>query len=1578
MAKQNFAHLHIHNEFSFLDGLGKAEHFAEEAARRGFEFLGLTNHGNVDGAIKFQKECGHSQIQSLIGCELYVVDDIAKKEKGEFRYHMTVLVKNQTGWQNLLQMLTVANLDGFYWRPRVSPKLVLEFSRGLVFMTGCSSSFVKAPFGDKLFGDLFDAVGDDLYLEFMPHTNFLDQALMNRLLLDLAKKFDVGCVATNDCHYPTVESQKAQEVLLAIQSKARWKDPNRWRLSVEELYLKSEQEMLDTFRQQNVLTAHQAKKAIWGTLDVADRCSHFKIKKLKVNLPKVPGYEDVDENKLFSDIIEAGYKKRILKRKQKQAAPLKAYRDRIKEETGLITELGFVRYFLIVWELIQWCKKKGILTGPGRGSVGGSLVAYLMEITGVDPFAYGLVFSRFISPARIDLPDIDMDFEDVRRPEIRTHLEEAYGKNNIAGVSTFMSLKGRGALRDVARVFEVAFSDVDKAAKSIVVRSGGDSRADFSIADSFQAFEDGKEFSHKHPEVTNIAMELEGQVRGVGQHAAGMCISEDNLQLGKRCNLSLRKGTIVANWDKHDAEYAGMMKLDVLGLSALTILSKTRKDVKRNHKVDIEFDEIPLDEAGVFAEIAKGNTVGAFQIGSMGLSRFCREIKVSCFEELVQATSLWRPGTLRAGMTTEFVLRKNGEKEWDYVHPALEELTKETYGIILYQEQVMRFMYDFAGLPWKTCDTIRKVISKSQGDELFHQFKELFVEGCKKKETLDPETAGKLWDQLTSFGSYGFNKCLSGDTTILVPSGCGMKRITLAQAFKDKPQHIYSFDPKLKKSIKVPVKKISSSGRKVVYLVVCRTNRIRKIKATLDHRFMTTEGWAKLRDLSVGDKVLVKAPSTLLYGKDNPAFGKMDNVRNYRSPIAGKKLPDYWKKSMSRAAKARTVHGHKGHKHSDETKAKIRAKTLKQMADGRMPQSMTSIQLKVKDHMIKNGLWDGFSLEHNFKDRYSIDIANPELRIAIECQGDYWHANPRFYSKRNQTQGRNVGRDKNKKRMLEKNGWEVVELWEHDIKNSIDACLDRIRESINDCLSNPWEFAAIENIERIGIEETFDVHVDHPCHNFIANMFVVHNSHATEYSMITYWDMWCKVHYPTEFMAATLTYGSADKKEEYIEECKNLNLEIVMPKVGISHPTEWQTRKGENKLYVPLYEVKGVGKKTAETVAQLAKKRKGGFFELEEDKSVRKPNKTVMENLAKLHAFEPDRKLTIEEAEELEDLFAFDVSPDPMRRIRGIQSLLESRKLLSKVEDIDFSKPSKEIKLYLGKIPEIKFGFREKLMKGKGKMQMEGTAESLGGVYGMFKTETDVCMSVFANDVYKNSKSKVEHCDGKWLLIKGNHPRRATCVVCEDFADESELQNCDIGQFDLNLISAVPTWSADKIKQCSLCEYREQCSEPVPPQTGSFNIMAIGESPGDQEDRSGIPFVGPAGKLLWKEAGRHSISRQDLHVTNTIKCRPPGSPSAKVVKICSKRWLTNEIKKVKPVVVLALGTKTLLYFKGLDSGIMALNGKTEWSVAHNCWICWCIHPAAVLYNRESQEGLFKEGIANFARCLNNIGWGELR
>jgi len=724
-----------------------------------------------------------------------------------------------------------------------------------------------------------------------------------------------------------------------------------------------------------------------------------------------------------------------------------------------------------------------------------------------------------------DLPDIDVDYEDIKREDVKKHLRDCYGEYNVAGISTFLTLKGRGALRDVARVFDLPLREVDLVSKEIETKLDGDKLCGHTIEEACKKSEIVASFKKKYPETVQLAIDLEGQTKAVGQHAAGIVISADDLRKGERCNLCVRSGEIVVNWDKEDAEQMGLMKLDVLGLTSLTIINSTKKFIKENYDVDIELDKLTLDDKEIYEEISKGNNVGLFQLNSHGLTGLCKEMGVKEFNDTVLATAIFRPGVLGSGMADEYIKRRKNKKEIKYIHPKLKKYTKDTLGIVLYQEQVMWVMYELAGLPWSVCDKVRKVMGKSQGDAKFQKFKQQFIDGCKKNKTLSEKEADKVWDTLASFSKYGFNL-----------------------------------------------------------------------------------------------------------------------------------------------------------------------------------------------------------------------------------------------------------------------------------------------------------------------------------------------SHATAYSMITYYCAYLKYYYPKEFLCACLTYGGEDKKAEYVNEARRLGLEVSLPKINKSLADVWYPNKDSNIIYAPLTEIKGVGKTQAEKIIEQNTNKKVGFFTIM-DQSVVPANST--DELLNKVGFYKKTSLTQKE-------------------------LMKARQYLN--------------------------------------------FNPLTGMNRFSRLPKDL-----------------------------------------DYSDD-DIIKCNLEGFKGNLIEIKKY--VKKI-ECDKCELRKEAKKPVSSSFGRYNIMVLGESPWIDEDREGLGFVGKTGKeILWPEFKKHGLHRDMFHISNVIKCKIK-NPSKKQIPPCSHH-IIEEIENLKPILILAFGNTNVRFFKEQDGGIMKLNGETEWSDKFQCWICWSIHPSAVIYHDAENRPLFEKGIKNFADKINMIGGNWLR
>jgi len=743
MQNKDFAHLHVHTEYSLLDGACKIKELVTRAKELDFEYLAITDHRNIDGSIKFQNECEKQGVKSVIGVEFNIVKDATIRAK-EKNHHITVLINNQEGWHNVLKMLTYANLSGFYYRPRIDYPTFLNHCSGLTVLTGCANGVLGSPEGRQFLEQLQEKIPDDIFGEIMPH-NTDSQKAMNELVIEtkINGKYLPLC-ATLDCHYIYKEDKESHEVLLAMQTQKKWSDPNRMKFTDYDLHLKSANEMIKAFEKQNQLDSDIYLEAMQQTVYIAEYCSEFKIQKQNINLPLPPSVKSQTICKTSDEYLQHLCVQGSIE-KIGEFMPAE-YEERFEHEFKVIKDKGFIEYFLIVWDLIQWCKQNGVMTGPGRGSCGSSLLAYFLGITNINPLKFDLPFSRFINEERLDMPDIDIDFSN--RDKVRIYLEGTYGKYNIAGISTFQKMKNKSSIRSVASTFEIPLKEVDLFSKQI----GKD-----DTIETVLNTEIGKEFDRKYSHIVDHAIILEGINKSSGQHAAGIIISNEDLRDGTKCNLAMRDGSLTVNWEMADCEYMGLMKLDVLGLSTLEALDEAKRLIKENHNKDIDFTKINLEDKAVLKDISNGYTIGVFQAGTKPMTKLIKEMGIEKFSHLSDAVALVRPGPYDSGQTTEYIKRKHGEK-WKPIHPLYEEILKNTYGLIVYQEDVMNVIYKVAGLPYPVADKIRKVIGKKRDPAEFKPFKDQFMVGCLENHTLSREQAETFWEGLQKHASYSFNK----------------------------------------------------------------------------------------------------------------------------------------------------------------------------------------------------------------------------------------------------------------------------------------------------------------------------------------------------------------------------------------------------------------------------------------------------------------------------------------------------------------------------------------------------------------------------------------------------------------------------------------------------------------------------------------------------------------------------------------------------------------------------------------------------------------------------------------------------
>lgn len=773
LTSSDYVHLHNHTQFSLLDGLTKIPELISFAKDQGMEAVAMTDHGTLSGTIEFYKEATDKGIKPIIGIETYVaarthLDKDPQKDKN--RYHLILLAMNNKGYENLMQLSTTANLHGFYYFPRIDHQLLEKHSEGVIALSACMGGEV----GQALQNEGYDKAveiatwykkvfGDRYYLEIQDHghkdnpLHSPEQGAINEQVLKLGKELDIPVVVTCDAHYLKHENQEAHEILLCVGTGAFLSDEKRMSLKNYPLHVEEPAEIIKRWGQEH-------PEVITNTKAIADRCN-VEIELGKILIPKFPVPEGETEKSHLDTLVYQGLAWRYGDVTEDQAAKLsieeakthipKAPLERAAYELGVVDQMGFNGYFLIVSDFINWGKNKGIIFGPGRGSAAGSIIAYAIKITDLDPLKYDLLFERFLNPDRISMPDVDVDIQDTRRDEVIQYCADKYGQDRVANIVTFGRMFARNAVRDVSRVLQVPYAEADRLAKLIPQPVQG---RHIPLADSVKKDPELKheyETNETSKQVIDQALILEGTVRSHGVHACGVVIAPDDLVKFMPLEMA-QKGVVTVQFPMGQVEELGLLKMDFLGLSNLTIINNTLRIVRKVYGKDIDLSKIPLDDEETFKLLQRGDTTGVFQFESAGMKRYLRDLKPTEFSDVIAMGALYRPGPLSAGLTDSFIKRKNGLEAVSYDHPKMEAALKDTYGVLVYQEQFMQISRDACGFTGGEADTLRKAIGKKKRDVMLKMEKR-FIEGA-VENGIDRALIEKFWKNLLGFADYCFNK----------------------------------------------------------------------------------------------------------------------------------------------------------------------------------------------------------------------------------------------------------------------------------------------------------------------------------------------------------------------------------------------------------------------------------------------------------------------------------------------------------------------------------------------------------------------------------------------------------------------------------------------------------------------------------------------------------------------------------------------------------------------------------------------------------------------------------------------------
>ena len=741
-----FAHLHVHTEYSLLDGASRVKELIRCTKELGMDSVAITDHGVMYGAVRFYKEAKAQGIHPVIGCEVYLAPGMRQERAevdGTRYYHLILLAENETGYRNLVELISLANIEGYYYKPRIDKELLRQYHEGIIALSACVAGEIPQAIlrgnnerAEALIAEYVEIFGqDNFFLEIQDH-GLPEEKTVNRALRELAKKYDIGLVATNDVHYVHADDSEFHDILLCVQTGRTINDPDRMRFSGPDYYLKSEEEMAALFA--------DYPEALENTAKIAARCQvDFTFGELQLPFYPLPEHFESDDA-----YLRALCEERLSSRYTDVTDEI---RTRLDYELGVIHGMGYASYFLIVWDFINYARGHGVEVGPGRGSAAGSIVAYLLGITNIDPLRYALLFERFLNPERVSMPDIDIDFDDINRGRVISYVKERYGEDHVAQIATFGTMGAKGAIRDVGRVLEMSFSEVSAITKLVPAELNITLERALKESSDFRRLYDEDESVRR---VIDLARRIEGLPRNISIHAAGVVIAKE--PLASQVPVWVSEGTLVTEFDKDDVEALGLLKMDFLGLRTLTIIADTVRHVRASHGIDLDVDAIPLVDEKTSQMLCNGDTGAVFQMESAGMTNLVKDLQPKGFVDLIPTVALYRPGPLGSGMVTDFIDGLHGKKEVVYMHPLLEPILKETFGVVLYQEQVMQIVQVLAGFSLGQADLLRRAMGKKKHDLLMAQ-KEIFLQGC-AKNGIEASLANHIFDLLTHFADYGFNK----------------------------------------------------------------------------------------------------------------------------------------------------------------------------------------------------------------------------------------------------------------------------------------------------------------------------------------------------------------------------------------------------------------------------------------------------------------------------------------------------------------------------------------------------------------------------------------------------------------------------------------------------------------------------------------------------------------------------------------------------------------------------------------------------------------------------------------------------
>lgn len=757
---KHFTHLHLHTEFSLLDGAISLDSLINFGKQHHLKSLALTDHGNIFGAVKFFEKCKAAGIKPIIGIEAYLTEDARIKDANNKYYHQILLVQNEIGYKNLCKLISFSYQKGFYFKPRIDYEMLAQHSEGLIATSACLGghipSLLRQENGIQLADERIDwflqTFGEDrFYLEVQPEDQ-TDQKILNDQLFDIAQRRGIPIIATGDCHYPSQDDHEAHEVMLAIQTHDKMDNPNRYTFGDCRVYMRTADEMLAQF-------PHH-EDAVWNSGVIADMCN-FEFETGKLFFPNFEIPKEHSTQTFFKELCMQGFDE-LVEQKRIPIEQKDTYLERLHLEIDLISSMGFIEYFLVVSDFIQWARKHGIPVGPGRGSAAGSLVSWTLQITDIDPIKYNLLFERFLNPERVTMPDIDIDFCIEGRDTVINYVRDKYGHDKVCQIITFGTMMAKGVIKDVARALSIPFED------SNMITNMVPDQLKITLKEAIENEPRLKELIDNNPKIHklfDLAFRLEGLTRHASKHAAGIVISPQPIDDVLPVYIPPRSTELVTQYAMTELESLGFLKIDFLGLKNLTLIDKAVKLIQKNKHVTLDMHHLPLDDTKTFELISAGKTSGVFQLESSGLQEVLRKLKPSTFEDIIAVNALYRPGPLGSGMVDDFIERKHGRQKISYIFSELEPVLQETYGVIVYQEQVMKIASAIAGYSLGESDILRRAMGKKKVEVMAEQ-RELFLTRAQER-AYDAKKAGELFDLMAYFAGYGFNKSHSAAYALL-------------------------------------------------------------------------------------------------------------------------------------------------------------------------------------------------------------------------------------------------------------------------------------------------------------------------------------------------------------------------------------------------------------------------------------------------------------------------------------------------------------------------------------------------------------------------------------------------------------------------------------------------------------------------------------------------------------------------------------------------------------------------------------------------------------------------------------------